>query len=454
MTTTLPDEPRLTATDQGTTARRTGLGLLVLVFVGFISLGLPDGLLGVGWPSIRHEFGLPLDALGPLLIMAMLGYLLASLGSGWIVERTGIGLLLALSCLLTATGLFGYTLAPTWLVMVGLGLVAGLGAGAIDAGLNGYVALHHSPRLLNWLHACFGIGAATGPAIMTAVLEAGHPWRLGYAIVGGLQLGLGVCFLLTLKQWGSPAPHAGEDPSPQPGAKETPPPAPPHCGGEGSGIIGLPLPRSAGEGVGGRGPQSRAGQAVERSGLLVVVLSVLLFFLYTGIETAAGQWAYSLFVEGRGVVPQTASLWVSIFWGALAGGRILSGLVANHFSATAMVRGAAIGLVAGAILLWLDLSQPTSFLGLGLMGLAAATVFPTLIAATPSRVGAKRASRVIGFEVGAASLGIGGIPAFAGVLAARFGLEAIPALLVVATLGMLVLHEVVVRVATRVTTDI
>ncbi len=187
--------------------------------------------------------------------------------------------------------------------------------------------------------------------------------------------------------------------------------------------------------------------------MLVVVLSVLLFFLYTGIETAAGQWAYSLFVEGRAVAPQTASLWVSIFWGALAIGRVLSGIVANRLSAVFLVRAAALGLLVGAVLIWLDLSQVSSFVGLGLMGLAAATVFPTLIAATPERVGPKRASRVIGFEVGAASLGIGGIPALGGVLAARWGLEAIPLLLVVATSAMVVLHEAVVRVATHESAD-
>jgi fucose permease len=414
MTTMLPDEPPVPAAVRGGTARRAGLGLLVLVFVGFISLGLPDGLLGVGWPSIRHEFGLSLDALGPLLIMTMIGYLLASLASGWIVERTGIGPLLVLSCLLTAVGLFGYALAPVWLVMVSLGVVAGLGAGAIDAGLNGYVALHHSPRLLNWLHACFGIGPATGPAIMTAVLQAGHSWRLGYAIVGSVQLGLGICFLLTLTLWPDRSSHPSASPALTPTLSQ----------------------RERGS-----------------SGTLVVVLSVLLFFLYTGIETTAGQWSYSLFVESRAVEPQTASLWVSIFWGALAVGRILSGIVANRFSATTLVRGAAAGLLVGASLIWLNLSHPLSFVGLGLIGLAAATVFPTLISATPARVGAKRASRVIGFEVAAASLGIGGIPALAGVLAARAGLEVIPLLLVVATLGFVALHEAVVRAAPRASTD-
>src|SRR3954462_2357819 len=221
MSSTLSPEPPQVGASRTTTGRGPGLGLLALVFVGFVSLGLPDGLLGVGWPSIRRTFDLPLDALGALLIAAMVGYTLASLSSGWVVERIGVGRLLALSCLLTASGLFGYALAPSWAVMVALGMVAGLGAGAIDAGLNGYVALQHSPRLLSWLHACFGVGAATGPAIMSAVLEAGHPWRLGYAIVGAGQLLLGLCFLLTRGQW-----QVRDAPTPQPPAHHGAPVSP------------------------------------------------------------------------------------------------------------------------------------------------------------------------------------------------------------------------------------
>jgi len=185
------------------------------------------------------------------------------------------------------------------------------------------------------------------------------------------------------------------------------------------------------------------------SGLLVVVLSIVLFFLYTGIETATGQWSYTLFVEGRGVDPRAASLWVSCYWGALAVGRLLSGFVAHRLTAALLVRVSALGLLVGSILIWLDRGDTVSFVGLTLMGLSAATVFPTLVAATPDRVGRERASRVIGFEVGAASLGIGGVPALAGVLAARLGLEVIPLLLVIAISAMLILHEAVVRTSPR-----
>jgi fucose permease len=149
----------------------------VLAALAFVSLGLPDGLLGVAWPSIRASFGLELDALGALLIAATIGYVASSFSSGHLLGRLNLGTVLAVSCGLTAAALLGYASAASWLAMLALGAVLGLGSGAIDAALNTYVATHHGPRMLNWLHACFGVGAASGPLIMTAVLESGSSWR-------------------------------------------------------------------------------------------------------------------------------------------------------------------------------------------------------------------------------------------------------------------------------------
>ena len=392
--------------------------ILVLVFVGFVSLGLPDGLLGVAWPSIRQTFGLPIDALGAVFMTTVCGYLTASLTSGWVVKRIGVGLLLALSAFATAVFLLTYALAPSWAAMVVIGVIAGLGGGAIDAGLNSYVALTHSPRLLNWLHACFGIGAATGPAIMMTVLSAGQPWRVGYAIVGVGQLVLGVCFLLTRRQWQVERGDRRQE----------------------SGV------RRAREDD--RPVEAASAGAIARWPV-AVWLSVFLFLVYTGIETAAGQWAYTLLVEGRAISAQAAGIGVSAYWGALAVGRVLSGLVANRIAPATLTRWSMVGMLAGAAAIWLNAAVWLSFFGLVLMGFSAASVFPSLIAVTPGRFGADRAPTIIGFQVGAAALGIAGIPALSGVLAARVGLEAIPALLMAASLGMLLLHEAVVRLADR-----
>jgi fucose permease len=427
---TAPDRTTRARRSGGESRQRTGLALLALVFVGFISLGLPDGLLGVAWPSIRQSFGLPLDALGALFMTTVCGYLAASVTSGWIVRRIGVGLLLALSALATSVSLLSFALAPSWGLIVAAGILAGLGGGAIDAGLNSYVALAHSPRLLTWLHACFGVGAAAGPAIMMAVLNAGQPWGVGYGIVGSGQLLLATCFLLTRRQWQvSRAPdRTPRTPRSAPARGEHVRASPPDRDGEGM-EVGMGSTRWS----------------------AAVWLSIALFLVYTGIETAAGQWAYTLFVEGRGITAQAAGIGVSAYWGALAAGRVLAGLVANRIAPATLTRWSMAGMLVGAIVIWLNLAAWLSFAGLVLMGLAAAPVFPSLIGVTPLRFGAGPAATIIGFQVGAAALGIAGLPALSGVAAARIGLEVIPALLVLSSLGMLVLHEAVVRLATRAT---
>ena len=154
-----------------TQKRPLKIGLVLLAYVAFISLGLPDGLLGVAWPSMRADFALPLDALGMLLVASTSGYLTSSFFSGRIVARLGVGGLLAASCAATGGSLLGYTLAPSWMTLVPFGLVAGLGAGAIDAGINTYIASHHGESLMQWLHASFGVGITLGPIIMTTGLN-------------------------------------------------------------------------------------------------------------------------------------------------------------------------------------------------------------------------------------------------------------------------------------------
>jgi len=174
------------------------LGLIILAYVAFIALGMPDGLLGVAWPSVRGSFLIPLDALGSLLFTSTAGYLTSSFLSGRLLALLGVGRVLAVSCALTGVALLGYTLVPSWWMMVSLGVLTGLGAGAIDAGLNTYVAAHFGEGLMQWLHASYGIGVTSGPLIMTLALNAFQSWRVGYISVSGGQLLLAICFTLTL----------------------------------------------------------------------------------------------------------------------------------------------------------------------------------------------------------------------------------------------------------------
>lgn len=375
--------------------RRNELLLVALAYLGFVSIGLPDGLLGVAWPSMRASFDLEIDALGSLLVAFTAGYLVASFSSGRILSRMNAGALLALSCLATGASLCGYALAPAWLAVVALGAVAGLGAGAIDAGLNTYAATRFSARAVNWLHAFYGVGATLGPLLMTAVLDAGRSWRWGYGIVGAAQLALAAAFAATWRIW--------EPSDASRGAAE-------------------PERASAGETLGR--PAAWAG--------------IGLFFLYTGLEAAAGAWSYSLLTEARGVDPATAGMWVGVYYASLTVGRVAAGLIASRVAVRPLLRGCMVGMVLGALLVWADVA---AVLGLALVGLSAAPVFPSLIAATPARLGIAHTPNAVGFQIAAAVLGQSILPTVVGVVARHFGLETIGASLVAVAVLLLLLYE-------------
>ena len=366
--------------------------LVCLAYTAFISLGLPDGLTGVAWPSIRATFDLPLDALGALITTATVGYLVSSFSSGRIVARIGVGWLLVLSCLATAISLLGYWGAPLWAVMVGLGLLLGLGGGAIDAGLNTYAAENFSARTVNWLHASFGLGAAIGPILMSGVISAGRSWRLGFLIVGVAQLLLAGCFLLTRKRWRA---HP-EDGHPVPTAS-------------------APLTRTL--------------------GLTSAWLSMLLFFLYTGLELCAGQWLYTLLTEARGMQPAPAGIWVSVYWGSLGVGRLLSGVIVAHITVRTLLRLCMFGAMLAVVLLWLHLAPWLSFIAIALLGLSLAPMFPSLISLTPARMGPAHTANAVGFQITAAMSGGAALVGGFGLVADRLGLETLgPFLLFVAIL--------------------
>lgn len=381
------------------TSARRGLALIAIAYLGYVSLGLPDGLLGVAWPSMRATFRQPLDALGPLLASATLGYLASSTAVASLLARMSIGVLLGGSCLATATALFLIAAAPAWPVVVLAGALLGAGGGAIDAGLNTHFATHHGPRTMSWLHACYGIGALLGPLVMTSVLAASLEWRWGYVLVAAAQLALAAAFLASRRGWPR-----------------------------------LPVPAKR--------------PRVDRLGalrLLPARLGVTCFFLYTGIEAGAGQWSFTLMTEGRGEDPVAAGLWVSAYYVALTLGRVAYGAVANAVRDVQALRACIATAVAGSFLITLSLGSAVSFGGLVLLGLALAPVYPALIAATPRRVGTAHTAATVGSQVGAAVLGAALFPGLMGVLAARTGLEVIGPSLIALGLALFVAHEVLVR---------
>lgn len=377
--------------------------LAALAFAAFISLGLPDGLLGVSWPSIRRTFHLPVSQLGALLALIMAGYLTSSFSSGSLVARLGVGRLLLWSNITMIVSCAGYAVAPDWWVMLVCGLLAGLGAGAIDAGINAYTAAHFAPRVMSWLHGSWGFGAALGPVVMTSVLAAGLVWRWGYALVALVLAVMALGFAHTRALWDS------------------------------DGAVSAAAPAVV--------PPAMAGMA-ETLARPAVWLHLVFFFLYTGLEASAGQWAYSILTEARGMAPSTAGIWVATYWGSLTLGRFACGVIAPRVSTDTLLRACTLIAPVGAGLLWFDRGG-CALAGLCLLGFVLAPIFPLTMSATPGRLGRGHAAHAIGFQVAAACVGGAALPAAGGVIARRYGLEAITTFQLCVAMVLLLLHEVV-----------
>lgn len=393
-------------------------GLLILAYLAFVSLGLPDGLLGVGWPSIRADFGIPTEAVGLLLTASTAGYLTSSIVGGFSVARLGVGRLLAGSTALASIALAGYAGSPALAVMIGCALVLGLGSGAVDSGLNAYAAGAFGSRHMNWMHAFFGLGVALGPLIMTTVLGAGFAWRWGYGVVSAAQAVLAVAFVLTVRAWGDrrsavePADAGLEVGTPESGAV----------------------------------PAARQPVRIrETLALPAVWIGALAFAVYVAIEVAAGLFAYQLLTEGRGLSRTAAGLSVSVYWGSLFLGRVIQGLIAEGLGTGRVLLGSMVGMTAGAVLLAVPGPGWLAVVGLAVIGLGAAPVFPLLTLTTADRVGARHADRTIGVQIGAAGLGGALVPAGIGVLLGRYGPGSLGPVLVALSLVLLGLHLVARR---------
>ena len=382
--------------------------MLGMAFLSFVSLGMYEGSLGVAWPSIRHDFGLPLDYLGMILVASTCGVLVSSFNSGWLLSRIDFGVLLVTANLLRAVGMLAIVVVPEWWMVVASALLLGFGAGTIDSGMNTFVAARYRSGPLNWLHACYGLGAMTAPLIITILLVNGLDWRWGFIFIAILQVILALYFALNLKHWSSR-------------------------------LLLNDTQNNAQE----RAPSSLT------LGMLIVWLGIAVFFFSTGVEASVGQWSFTLFTEGRAVSVNHAGLWVSIYWGSLTVGRLILGPVADRIGVEQLLRLCMVGVLIGAALIWLNLGQLASFLALGLIGFGIAPMFPSMISLTPKWVGSAHSANAIGFQVAAASIGFGALPGLAGVLAARLGLEIIGPYLVICTLVMIALFEVTVRRAAR-----
>lgn len=392
---------------------RSKFNLLILAYVAFVMLGLPTGLLGVAWPTMRVDFAQPLDAMGLLLISNTVGYILASFFIARLINRFGIGALLIFSTLSSAVAYVGYALSPAWGMIVAIGVLAGAGSGVMDAGLNTFLAAGYKESEMQWLHASFGIGATFSPLIMTVSLSRFISWRPGYIFVGILMAAMMVVFLFSYSAWRAPQKDAG---------------SPIEADGSQRDLMDY---------------QTSVWKSLLQPQTL---LGIMLFLLYTGAELTLGNWTYTLFTEGRGISPRIAGIWAGGFWAIFTVGRILGGVYANRIRLNTLMFGAILVSLVGAILFWWNPSPLLGVAGIFLTGFAMAPIFPGLVSTTSQRVGQHHAANTIGIQIGAANLGGALLPALAGYLAQKVSLEAIPVMLVVSLLGLLALYFLSTRI--------
>lgn len=380
---------------------RIDLVAIIIAYASFVVLGMTGSMLGAVWdPHVYTTFNLTLDAQGWLLLTASISYFVGSYITGRLFARFKIGPLLAGSVLIAALGFIGYVITPSWWLMVMLGFVTGFGGGVLDGGMNIYFAAHFGAGLMNWLHASFGVGLIGSLIVTDVVFRNGGSWRVGYMVVAVLYLVVALLFLLTRSRW-------------------------------------VAIPASS--------TTSNSGTpAMHTLRLPIVWLGIVIFALYAGLESGTGSWANSLFLS-RGTSAEQSRLWLMFYWGSFTAGRIVFGFVVRWLTNSTITRLCCFGAIIGMAMLFWNPSNDISALGIGIFGFFFGPIFALMVTSTQERLGSVHAPNAIGFQVAAASVGVGILPGVAGVLATRFGLEIVPLILLVSMVIMWVCYELTLR---------
>lgn len=364
--------------------------LLVLIYVAFISLGLPDAMLGAGWPVMQADLSVPYGFAGFLQILISGGTIVSSLFSGPLLRRFGTGRLTALSVAVTAGALFGFALAPSYWWMLPVALPLGLGAGAVDSGLNAFVARNYESRHMSWLHSFWGIGALGGPFILSMLLSRGFPWRRGYASVATFQVILVAILVVAIPLW-----------------KRV-------------------TARKAGTGEETGDAPGRHLTVFESVKIPGVAQAMAMFLFYCGIEASMGLWGGSFLFKAKGLDPAATATWVSLFYAAITAGRFLSGFVTFKLSNDAMIAGGAAVILLGVTLMLLPLPLPVTLAGYLLVGFGCAPIFPSMLHETPKRFGAENGQTIMGFQMATAYVGSTFLPPLFGFIAGAERLFLLP----------------------------
>ncbi|WP_217616734.1 sugar MFS transporter [Cellulomonas sp. GbtcB1] len=395
--------------------------LLTIVYVAFISLGLPDSLVGSGWPVMHEDLGAPLAFAGILTMIISVGTIVSSLASDRLTRRFGAGLVTAVSVGMTAAALVGFSLSGSFWLLCLWAIPYGLGAGAVDAALNNYVALHYAARHMNWLHSFWGVGASISPFIMSYALGSQLGWSGAYGIVGGIQIALTVVLLVSLPLWGrvDAVRAAGSAAAAGDGGDE---PSTPRAH--------VPL-----------------AQALRIPGVLLILTA---FFAYCALESTAILWASTYLVTDRGVDTATAAAFGSLFLLGITGGRFLAGFFADRVGDTLLIRGGFATVAVGVVLIALPVGTDVLALaGLVVAGLGCAPIYPAIIHSTPVNFGRSSSQAIIGIQMAAAYTGSTLAPPLFGVLSTWAGTWIFPLFAAVLVALGLVMSERLNRLVAR-----
>ncbi len=373
--------------------------LLITIYLAFISLGLPDSVLGSAWPVMQKALDVPIETAGLISLFIAGSTIVSSLFSGIVIKRLGTGLVTLLSCLMTAAALVGFSFAPSVIWLIVLAVPLGLGGGSVDAGLNSYVAAHYKAHHMNWLHCFWGVGATLGPIIMSFHI-ANADWRSGYFSIAMIQFGLVVLLLISLPLWKKTA-----------------------------------KTNSATQ------EQTEVQHPTATIGRKGVKYALLAFLFYCGVETTMGLWGSSFLVNIKQLSPADAAGWVSLFYGGITAGRFISGFISFKVANKTLIRWSQIIVLTGTLLFTLPLPTFLSLAGFLIVGLGCAPIFPSMIHETPVRFGQEESQKIIGYQMASAYTGSTLLPPFLGTLAAQTSIIIFPFFIGICAVLMLLCSE-------------
>mgnify|MGYP000038859692 FL=1 len=380
--------------------------LLAIIYLAFISLGLPDALLGAAWPSMYPQFDVPVSYAGIISMIIALGTIVSSLQSDRLTKKLGTGKVTALSVLMTAMALFGFATSHSFGMLCLWAIPYGLGAGSVDASLNNYVALHYESRHMSWLHCMWGIGASAGPYIMGYALTAGWGWNSGYHIIAVLQIVLTAILLCSLPLWKQRPAEVLQD-------------------GKVQNVKALSI-----------------REVLQLAGAREILVC---FFCYCALEQTTGLWASSYLTLHKGVSADTAASFASMFYLGITVGRALSGFLTMKLNDVQMIRLGEVIIGIGVLVMLLPFGQSLSLTGLILIGLGCAPVYPCVIHSTPAHFGADKSQAIIGIQMACAYVGTCLMPPVFGLIANHITVALLPVYLLIILVLMVIMHELLCK---------